>query len=125
MSSFEKFLEEIDPKIMVATMLSDVHDKVIKNGKQDLEKFSKYCKAIRLLKQLLVQGRGKAKYDDVNESLSYHMVTVEFFEDEFNSEETKLLSTIIGLFDSIMLLADQSNGNVSFMLMMENIYTTE
>lgn len=124
MSNFEKFLDEIDPKIMVATMLADANERVIKNGKQNLLKFGNYCKAIRLLKQLLSNGKGKAQYDNVNESLSYHIVTVEFYEDEFNTKETQTLSEIIGLFDSIMLLADQSNGNVSFKLMMEDIYTT-
>lgn len=125
MSNFEKFLDEIDPKIMVATMLADANERIVKNGKQNLLKFAKYCKAIRLLKQLLANGKGKAKYDNINEKLSYHIVTVEFFEDEFDTKETQMLSEIIGLFDSIMLLADQSNGNVSFKLMMEDVYTTE
>ncbi len=122
MLNFEKFLEEIDPNIMITTLSKDITDKVVKNGKQNLLKFGNYCKAMRLLKKLLANGRGKAKYDDVNKPLCYHVITVEFFKDEFETEDLKILSEIIGLFDSMMLLANCENGNVSFMLMMENIY---
>lgn len=95
---------------------------LVENGQQDYHKFWNYCKAIRVFKEWFANGKGKISFNDVNEPRTYHIITVEFLDDELNKKEIHLLSEIINMFDNMMLLANCSNGNVSFMLMMEDIY---
>ena len=119
--NFEEFLKGITPETFSKTLEKADTQREIKNPKLNINKMDSYCKAISSLKNFLKNGRGKANYDDPSRYYGHHTVTVHLYNDEFDSSEIKQFTDILNLFDGMMTIGD-SNGNVSFVLLMENIY---
>ena len=121
MGNFEKFLESITPEIFYKTFAKADAQREVKNPKCDLKKLDAYCQAVSNLKDFLKNGRGKATLDDPNHYYSHHTITVHLYNDEFSTSEIKQFTEILNLFDGMMTVGD-SDGNVNFVLLMENIY---
>ena len=121
MENFEEFLKGITPEIISYTLDKADKEREIKNPKRNIKKMGSYCQAISSLNSFLKNGRGSATFDDPHHCYSYHMCTVHIDNDEFDASEIKQFTDILNLFDGMMTVGD-SNGNVSFVLMMENIY---
>lgn len=97
-------------------------NRLVQNPVQDRDKFCRYYKAILLLREFLKDGRGKATMDHPNEPWSFHSILVELDNEEFNASEIKAFTDILTLFDGMMIVG-QSDGSISFSLLMEDIYT--
>lgn len=121
MENFEEFLKGITPEIFSKTLEKADAQREVKNPKLDIDKMDSYCQAISKLNDFLKDGRGKANFDDPNHSYDHHTVTIHLYNDEFDASEIKQFTEILNLFDGMMTIGD-SNGNVSFVLLMENIY---
>lgn len=124
MDNFEEFLQGITPEIFSETLAKADEQREVKNPKRNFEKITSYCQAISKLKEFLKNGRGKAKFDDPSYCYSYHTVTIELLNDEFDASEIKQFTEILNMFDGMMTVGD-SNGSVNFVLLMENIYVEE
>ena len=122
MDNFDEFLKGITPEIFSNTLEKADKAREVKNPKRNIKKMGSYCQAISNLKEFLKNGRGKATFDDPNHSYEYHTCTIHLENDEFSSSEIKQFTEILNLFDSMMITGD-SKGNISFICMMENIYT--
>ncbi len=121
MDNFEKFLEKVTPEIFSKTLAKAESQRELKNPKRNFKKMEDYCQAISNLRDFLKDGRGKANFDNPNHCYDHHTVTVHLYNDEFNASEIKQFTDILNLFDGMMTVGD-SDGNVSFVLLMENIY---
>ena len=121
MNNFEEFLKEITPDILSKTLEKADAQREVKNPKCNFKKMGSYCQAISSLNDFLKNGRGKANFDDPNQCYSHHTCTVTLYNDEFDAIEIKQFTEILNLFDGMMTIGD-SNGNVSFVLLMEDIY---
>lgn len=124
MENFEEFLQGITPEILSKTLEKADAQREIKNPKRNFKKMGLYCQAISSLKDFLKNGRGKAFFDDPNHCYSHHTITIHLDNDEFEASEIKQFTEILNLFDGMMTVGD-SKGNVSFVLLMENIYVEE
>ena len=116
-------MNNIDPAKFLHTLAHLEDERYVKNPMQNHEKFMRYCKAIRLLKTFLANGRGTAEVDDVNDAMNYHGVRVTFIKDDFDKTEIEQLSEIMSQFDHMSLTANCETGDVSFDFVMEDIYT--
>lgn len=115
----------VNPDLLtLAALDKDMKMKTVHNAKQDYYKYCKYCKAIRLLQTFLRNGRGTANADDPEQKISYHCIHVHIQNEIFDEPDIKDWSEITELFDSMMVQGD-ADCNVTFILMMENIYTGE
>ena len=121
MENFEEFLNGITPEIFSKTLEQADALREIKNPKRNFKKMGSYCQAISNLKEFLKDGRGKANFDDPSHCYSHHTVTINLYNDEFDASEIKQFTEILNMFDGMMTVGD-SDGNISFVLMMENIY---
>ena len=121
MENFEEFLKGITPEILSRTLEEADAQREVKNPKRNIHKMGSYCQAISNLKEFLKNGRGKATFDDPNHCYSHHTVTVQLYNDEFDASEIKQFTEILNLFDGMMTVGS-SNGDVRFVLLMENIY---
>lgn len=115
-------MSNIDPVKLLHTLAHLEDERYVKNPMQNHDKFLRYCKAIRLLKVFLANGRGTAEVDDVNIAMNYHSVRVTFIKDDFDRKEIEQLSEIMSQFDSMALTANCETGDVSFDFVMEDIY---
>ena len=124
MENFEEFLNGITPEILSKALDNADKQREVKNPKRNFKKMGSYCQAISNLNDFLKDGRGKANFDDPNHCYSHHTVTIELYNDEFEASEIKQFTEILNMFDGMMIVGN-SNGNVSFVLLMENIYIEE
>ena len=124
MDNFEEFLQGLTPEIFSYTLAKADEQREIKNPKRNFKKMGDYCQAISNLKDFLKDGRGKATFDDPSHCYGHHTCTIHLYNDEFDASEIKQFTDILNLFDGMMTVGD-SKGNVSFVLIMENIYTEE
>ena len=124
MDNFEEFLKGITPEMFSKTLGEADKQREVKNPKRNFSKMGSYCQAISNLKEFLKDCRGKANFDDPNHCYSHHTVTIQLYNDEFAASEIKQFTEILNLFDGMMTVGD-SNGNVNFVLLMENIYVEE
>ena len=122
MENFEEFLNGITPEILSKTLEEADTQREIKNPKRNFDKMGLYCQAISTLKDFLQNGRGKAVFDDPNHCYGHHTIIIELYNDEFDAREIKIFTGILNMFDGMMTIGS-SNGNVTFVLLMENIYT--
>lgn len=121
MNNFEEFLQGITPDILSKTLENADKQREVKNPKRNFKKMGSYCQAISNLNKFLKDGRGKATFDDPNHCYSHHAVTINLYNDEFDASEIKQFTDVLNMFDGMMTVGD-SNGNVNFVLLMEDIY---
>ena len=122
MGDFEKLLQEVSSKMLSVALNNAESQRKLKNPVMNADKYYNYCKAVKLLKEFLVNNRGTATIDNAENPLSYHNVYVKLQNDEFDKTEIKQFTNILNLFDGMMIIGT-SEGNIEFSLLMEDIYT--
>lgn len=101
---------------------NDDAEKMVKNPKRNNEKFSLYCTAANLLKSFLSENnKGKALIDDPLKQWNYHSVIIDLYDDEFDKREIESFTQILNMFDGMFINGD-SEGNISFVLIMDDVY---
>jgi len=99
----------------------EISARMVEDAIPDSERINRYVNAILMLQEFLKNGRGKATYDNPELELSFHNVLVELYNDEFDKAEIEQFTEILNCFDGMMTIGSTS-GNVSFSLLMENMY---
>lgn len=96
---------------------------MVKKPVRDEIKYKNYCKAIELLKIFLQQNnRGQMTVvDNTDTAFDFHSIVVELKNDEFDAMEIKKFTEVLNLFDGMSIIGS-SKGDISFSLLMENIY---
>lgn len=122
LETFNVNTSDFDNFIVNRVLEQSDENRLVHNPVQNQDKFCRYYKAILLLREFLKDGRGKATMDHPNEPWSFHSILVELDNEEFDASEIKAFADILTLFDGMMVIGS-SGGNISFSLLMEDIYT--
>ena len=84
----------------------------------------KYVNAVNTAKQLFEPNKGIITYDDPKRKFSYHCMTIQFIQDEYDNEEVRIIASIIEAFDSLFIYS-KSDGTIYLQLIIHDIYTEE
>lgn len=96
-------------------------EKTLKFPVRDEEKYGKYVSALSKASDLFQNGKGILTYDSPQKELSYHTLTIQLIKDEFDDNEVKLISEIVGAFDSLFIYS-ASDCTVYIQLIIHDVY---